>query len=161
MMIIAGLITCFLGTWVGVQVMACKSKDTGPTTPPPPVCHEGESIQDSDYVRNQNQPKKDDKSTVPSTVYVEVMVAIDDKLYEKIGKSYRNGESISSFNDEVSDAEVYLYARKFMSAVNIKFQGQFKNPKIKFFLRKAFKTRTYTFKDIVTHWPLCQLCQFR
>ena len=139
-MITSLLITLFLGTWVGIQVLACKSKET---TPPPPTCTEGDTITDSDYVINQDKTEKDAVYEVPSTVYVETLVAIDDKLYEKIGKSYKNGRWSSSFNNPHTDEEVFLYARKFMSAVNIKFQGQFKNPKIKFVLREAFKTRTY------------------
>ena len=152
MMIASLLITYYLGSWVGLEVMACKSKDT--TTPPPPVCTEGDTITDDDSVKNKQQTKKDAKLVVPSTVYVEVMVAIDDKLYDKIGRGYKNGEWISSFNHPNDDAEVYLYARKFLSAVNIKFQSQFENPKIKFVLREAFKTRTCVFKVIQTPWSL-------
>ena len=138
--ITSGLIISFLGTWSGTQVMACGSKDPLPTAPHPNACTEGETLIDSDYIIIQNKPKEDDKQTVPSTVYVEVMVAIDDDLYTKIGKSFKNGKWSSESIDKHIDAEVYLYARKFMSAVNIKFQGQFKNPKIKFVLRKVFKT---------------------
>ena len=137
MIIYSLFIQSFLGTWVALEVMACKSK--GPAPPPPPVCTEGDAITDLDYVINQNKTKKNAMQEVPSTVYVEVMVAIDDKLYEKIGKTYKNGKWSSSFNNPHTDEEVYLYARKFLSAVNIKFQGQFKNPKIMFIIREHSK----------------------
>ena len=146
MMITPVLIFSSLGTWVGLEVMACKSE--APTTPPPPACTEGDAISDDDYVISQHPPKKDAKQVVPSTVYVEVLVAIDDDLYDKIGKSYTNGKWIkSNKNLQQTKKENYLYARKFLSAVNIKFQGQF-SPQIKFVLRKAFKTKIYIFTDI-------------
>ena len=141
-MITSLLTTLFLGAWVGIQVLACKSSDPEPTTPP---CTEGDTITDLDYIITQDQTNKDDDYAVPTTVYVETMVAIDEDLYEKIGKSYKNGRWSSSFNNPHTDEEVFLYIRKFMSAVNIKFQGQFKNPKIKFIIREAFKTKTYIF----------------
>ena len=146
-----GIIIYLVCTWSSIQVLACKNKDDGATAPPPPACTEGDILNDSDYVINQiNKTKEDAKQVVPSTVYVEVMVAIDDDLYSKIGKSYKNGKWSSESINKHSDAEVYLYARKFMSAVNIKFQSQFENPKIKFILRKAFKIRTYIFSETKT-----------
>ena len=123
-----------------MQVRACKGKD--PTLPPPLVCTYGDTFKDSDFEINQNQTKKDANIDVPSTVYVEVMVAFDENLYNKIGKSYYEGKWRKTSSDRVRDAEVYLYARKFMSAVNIKFQEQFKTPKIKFILRETLKIKT-------------------
>ena len=137
LLITPGLIICILGTWTSGQVRACKNKK--PTTPPPLVCTYGDTFEDSDYEINQNQTKKDANIEVPSTVYVEVMVAFDENLYNKIGKSYYRGKWKKTSSARVRDSEVYLYARKFMSAVNIKFQGQFKTPKIKFILREALK----------------------
>ena len=134
------LVTSFLGT--GIHVLACKSKETTPEPPPPPACTEGDAISDEDYVINPNITKYNAVYEVPSTVYVETMVAIDEYLYKKIGKNYKNGKWAKDVNNQHSDEEVYLYARKFLSAVSIKFQGQFKDPKIQFFLREAFKTKT-------------------
>ena len=74
-----------------MQVMTCKNKG-GTTAPHSTACTEGDILMDSDYVINQDQAKEDAKLVVPSTVYVEVMVAIDDDLYSKIGKSYKNGK---------------------------------------------------------------------
>ena len=139
-MIASGLITCFLGAWVVIQVRACKSKDT--TTPPPPVCADGDTIEDDFVVETElNKQQTNADSVVPSTVYVEVMVVIDKTLREKIGKTYKNGRWDPTHNPNTKDieTEVQLYTRKFLSAVNIKFQGQLKNPKIKFVLRKVFK----------------------
>ena len=147
MKISLGLLISFLGTWSGFKVMACKSTDEPVTTPPPPACVEGETIKDSDYVTNLNTKQQNFTFEVPSTVYVEVIVVIDDDLYKKIAGSYKNGEARSkTIQDEkytkVNDEEVYRYARKFMSAVDMKFQGQFNNPKIRFILRKPLKLKT-------------------
>ena len=146
-MIASGLLTSFLGAWLVIQVRACKSKDT--TTPPPPVCADGDTIEDDFVVEtelNKQHTMEDAESVVPSTVYVEVMVVIDRNLREKVGKTYKNGRwdpthSINTKDNALIEAEVQLYTRKFLSAVNIKFQGQFKNPKIKFVLREAFKSK--------------------
>ena len=74
---------------------------------------------------------------------------MDPLLYTKIGKTYKNGQwSTGSRNsDPQIEAEVKLYVRKFMSAVNIKFQGQFKNPNIKFVLRDVFKVKTCNIRE--------------
>ena len=142
MIITSGLLTSFVGTWVVIEVMACKSKDA---TPPPPVCEDGDTF-DDDFVEEQelNQAKEDDEHGAPSTVYVEVMVVFDINLYNKIGNTYKNGRwdpAIGRNDSSLVLAEVKLYARKFLSAVNIKFQGQFNNPKIKFVLREVFKIK--------------------
>ena len=125
MIITSGLITSFLSTWYGGQVMGCKNKKE-PTLPPPLICTYGETVEDDTVVPTEvkNKTKEDAKPVVPSTVYVQVTVVIDNMLYSKLGEE---------------DEKVKLYARKFMSAVNIKFQGQFKNPKIKFVIREVFK----------------------
>ena len=141
MNITSGLLACFLGTWTVVQVMACKSDDT---PPPPPPCAAGDTIEDDfvvDPEKHKQQTKEDAELVVPSTVYVEVMVVIDKTLREKIGKTYKNGRWDPTHNPNTKDieTEVQLYTRKFLSAVNIKFQGQLQNPKIKFVLRKVFK----------------------
>ena len=124
MIITSGLITSFVSIWSGGQVMACKNKK--PSLPPPLICTYGDTVEDDTVVPPEvkNKTKEDAKLLVPSTVYVQVMVVIDNMLYSKLGEE---------------DEKVKLYARKFMSAVNIKFQGQFKNPKIKFVIRKVFK----------------------
>ena len=146
--ITAGLITCFLGTWVGMQVMACKNKPAPP--PPAPGCTDGDTFKD-DFVKPPVEPNKteDAERVVPSTVYIQVLVVMDPLLYTKIGKTYKNGQwSTGSRNsDPQIEAEVKLYVRKFMSAVNIKFQGQFKNPNIKFVLRDVFKVKTCNIRE--------------
>ena len=70
-MIASGLLTSFLGAWLVIQVRACKSKDT--TTPPPPVCADGDTIEDDFVVEselNNQQTKGDAERVVPSTVYM-------------------------------------------------------------------------------------------
>ena len=134
----SGLLTSFLGTWVGMQVMACKSDDT-PTPPPPPPCTDGETMKEDYVVAPKVEYKDGVDLVVPSTVYVEVLIIIDHELYTKIGSTYKNGKWDASGSGSQIEAEVNLYARKFMSAVSIKFQGQFKNPKIKFVIRDVFK----------------------
>ena len=137
LMITSGLIISFLGTWSGVQVTACGSKDA--TLPPPLICTYGDTIEDDtvDPPEVLNKTKEEDKPVVPSTVYVQVMVLIDNMLYKKLGED---------------EEKVKLYVRKFMSAVNIKFQGQFKTPKIKFVIREVFKYKTHIFNNLLkTH----------
>ena len=141
LIITTGLISSFLSTWAGIVVLACKSKDTpAPAAQHAPTCTDGHNIKESDYVVPDKEITKEDAgSSVPGTVYVEVLVAFDEYLYQKIGKSYNGGKLSSASSSRNIDAEVKLYARKFLSAVNIKFQDQFKNPKIVFVLREAFK----------------------
>ena len=136
LVITPGLITFFLATWTGVQVMACGSKDA---PPPPLICTYGDTFEDDTVVPPKvlNNTKDDDQPVVPSTVYVQLMVLIDNLLFKRLGEE---------------EEKAKLYARQFMSAVNIKFQGQFKNPKIKFVIREAFKFRTFIFsKSPKTH----------
>ena len=68
----------------------------------------------------------------PITVTVEVLIAVDTALYEKVTQYYHNGRldrGLHNFGHP--EEEVKLYLRKFMSAVNNKFY-QFKKPKVKF-----------------------------
>ena len=69
------------------------------------------------------------------TVYLEVFVVLDDKLFDEVGRSYSNGK----FNKYGKNPklpignpskESALYIRKFMTAVNSRFQNQFDSPKI-------------------------------
>ena len=95
--------------------MACKGSD-----PPPPACTDGDTIED-DTVVPPEELNKTNVNVVPSTVYVEVVVVMDESLYAKIGKIYENGTWSSGESNSDVETEVKLYARKFMSAVNIKF----------------------------------------
>ena len=125
--ITSGLITSFLATWTVPQVMACKGSDP-PTLPPPLVCTYGNTFEDDTVVVSPEVLNKTKGDVVPSTVYVQVMVLIDNLLYKQLGQDKE---------------KVELYTRKFMSAVNIKFQEQFKTPKIKFVIREVLKVNTY------------------
>ena len=130
--------------------MACKDKEA---PPPPPACEVGDNINDIDYVVTEEKPTPKPledipfKLKMPSTVYVEVLVLISQDLTDTIAKIYNKGKwSAKNFTRNAAafsvNDEVMLYVRRFLSAVNIKFQGQFKTPKIKFFLREVFKILT-------------------
>jgi hypothetical protein len=64
---------------------------------------------------------------------VEVLIAVDTVLYEKVTRYYHNGRwdrGLHNFGHP--EQELKLYLRKFMSAVNNKFKDQFSKPKVKF-----------------------------
>ena len=70
---------------------------------------------------------------VPKTVTVEVLIAVDTPLYEKVTGYYKHGRwEPGQHNFGHPEEELKLYLRKFMSAVNNKFKDQFKKPKVKF-----------------------------
>ena len=77
------------------------------------------------------------RRAVPDTLYMEVFIVIDEKLSEAIGKSYSNGfwnkyGQNRALPPGIPSKEKELYLRKFMTAVNARFEDQFKSPKIKF-----------------------------
>ena len=94
-------------------------------------------ISDADFEypdEHYTAPKRDHLK--PQTVFVEVLVAVDKDLIEKIGETFKDGrvqlKSLKNRPKSEIEEEVKLYVRKFMSAVNVKFQGQFSDPRIKF-----------------------------
>ena len=130
--------------------MGCKNKKE-PTLPPPLICTYGNTFEDDTVAPpgiQNNKTTEDDKPVVPSTVYVQVMVVIDNMLFTKLGEQKE---------------KVELYTRQFMSAVNIKFQGQFKNPRIKFVIREVLKFKTstsYMFTKTTGSYTICTLANW-
>ena len=90
---------------------------------------------DADYEINDHYKHPEEAVDTPKTVFVEVLVVVDKYLVEKIGKMYVKGRYNPTHTMDRSNSELIeetkLYVRKFMSAVDIKFQGQFSNPRIK------------------------------
>lgn len=77
-----------------------------------------------------------EQKTIPTDIFLEVLVSVDDKLYEKVGKWYNNGIWNKNKNNpelHVGDQEeeVTLYIRKFITAVNFRFENKFPTPNIK------------------------------
>ena len=117
-------------------------------------------IDDADYEINENYKPPVGKVNTPKTVFVEVLVAVDKYLIEKIGKIWVNGivhpdaQTMKRSNSELEE-EVKLYIRKFMSAVDVKFQGHFSNPRIKFAISGIAANPEldlpFFYKDITTY----------
>ena len=85
--------------------------------------------------KQENCSSERNTDSVPDTVYLEVFVVIDEKLFDEVGRSYSNGK----FNKYGKNPklpignpskESALYIRKFMTSVNSRFQNQFSSPKI-------------------------------
>jgi hypothetical protein len=83
-----------------------------------------------------------EQEAAPDDIFVEVLITVDDKLYEMVGKSYSNGLwnnygehpklSIKHPTLLIGDPknETILYLRKFMTAVNMRYQNLCTSPKI-------------------------------
>jgi hypothetical protein len=116
-------------TFVGLILYKCTKK-----------CSNGEGIKD--YVdppllnisRGQASLVAEQK-TIPFDIFVEVLVSVDEKLYKKVAKWYSNGIwNKDKTNPELPagdpEEEVYLYVRKFITAVNFRFEKKFPTPNI-------------------------------
>ena len=85
---------------------------------------------------------REEQEAAPDDIFVEVLITVDDKLYELVGKSYSNGLwnnylenpklSIKHPTLPIGDPknETILYLRKFMTAVNMRYQNLCTSPKI-------------------------------
>ena len=151
-----GIIWAIMGTWPGMEVTACNKNENsleelekaleGHEKPFANVkvdkkkCpYTGENIGKTDYnvVPRKNIVVQDD---VPDTAYVEVVVTVQHDLFKKIGQYYENGYKRKIRTPRpISEMELEteIYVRKFMSAVDIKFQPH-NNPKIKFHIKNIF-----------------------
>ena len=101
------------------------------------TCTEGEEIVDfilpkrNAKIRHLNE---DDQSN-PETAIIELLVIVDKALYDSVGGQYIKGiwmkpGTISNATPETEKQEVITYIRKFVSALNFRFQNQFTNPNI-------------------------------
>ena len=140
------LLYFILTNWYVLKISACKPKPvpsppptTPPPPPPPPACSLGETIKDYLDVSTL-AGNKEESHQIPDTVVVEVLVAVDYPLFQKIGNFYKDGVwRTNPTKPKAKDkkAEVILYVRKFMSAVDIKFQRHFTKPRITFSIAKV------------------------
>ena len=90
------------------------------------------------------------KIAVPDTVYVEVFIVIDEILADEIGKSYSNGKWNKYGTNPMlpignPSKETELYLRKFMTAVNARFEDQFSSPKIKLHISGLYNGKHLSF----------------
>ena len=120
------------------------------------------NLEDADYEINKNYKPSNGNLNTPKTVFVEVLVAVDMHLAEKIGKIWVNGQvhpdahtpdaqTMKRSNSELTE-EARLYIRKFMSAVDVKFQGHFSNPRIKFAITGiAVDPVPFYYEDVKTY----------
>ena len=88
--------------------------------------------------------------TVPFDIYVEVLLSVDEKLYEKVGKWYSNGIwNRNEINPELTlgdpEEEIVLYVRKFMTAVNFRYENKFPTPNIKLHIANILIDKEATF----------------
>ena len=118
------------GELLGKITDTCKTKDLNADV------REELTIGDKDYKVIKDPQKVEAKDL--TMVFVDVLVVVEDLLYEGIVKFYKNGENSgkplnpSRRSKSEKESEVVLYVRKFMSAVNLGFQGTFTDPIIKF-----------------------------
>ena len=93
-----------------------------------------------DLIPNKKEPSTGsaynaDQSEPGNEAYVEVLIVIDEKLSELVSDSYSYGiwnrnKSISWLNAGNKIQDRILYLKKFISAVNFRFQTNFVNPSI-------------------------------
>ena len=98
------------------------------------------------------------KKNTPSDIYVEVLVVVDKILYENVGKWYSKG-IWNEYKHEINKSNLFpvgnpteetvLYVRKFMTAVNFRYQGQFPNHNLKLHISDILidKKATFVNKD--------------
>lgn len=140
------LIWFILTKWQLSKIRACKP-DPSPPGPPPPqqeklsACSIGKSFKD--YLNKTDSGSQIETTyTQQHTVIVEVLVAVDLALISKIHK-FNNftWSNIRQSGYQATDdliAETTLYVRKFMSALDIKFQNHFTDPRIRFSITDVF-----------------------
>ena len=84
-----GINLVIIGTWLVWQAWACNRIPGQPANVK--ACdNTGKNIGKSDYEVNQAKYGEEPR-VVPGTVHVEVVVTVDDKLFEKIATFYENG----------------------------------------------------------------------
>ena len=95
----------------------------------------GKNIETSDY-EVVARGDVEEPNNVPDTVFVEVVVTVDIALFQRIGLYYENGFKRKKNKPRTKSMqfEAELYVRKFISAVDIKFQPN--EPIIRFHIKK-------------------------
>ena len=74
--------------------------------------------------------------TTNANIYIETLVIVDEAMLETVGKQYSNGGwmkpgTLPNVTPQDKKMELTIYLRKFVTAVNSRFQNQISNPKIK------------------------------
>ena len=123
-----------IGTWLVFQASACHVNPGQPENVN--ACDTtANNIGRSDYEVYETE-ESDKSKSVSDTVYVELVVTVDNILFRKIDNLYENGAKRKSYkqrNERAKWDEVEIYIRKFISAVDIRF-SQF-DPPIKFHIK--------------------------
>ena len=119
-------------------------------------CTKGEEIIDYEVLptRNTTEVKTDENDLIaPKNIHIEIFVVVDEALFNAVGKQYVKGiwkkpKGTSSLKYDDKQREVKLYVRKFITAINSRFQNQFSDPKIELHISKIVKGKSKLFTKV-------------